>query len=1497
MMSESTDEMTWSLMGMIWNGTKNEITLAKLSNTDNWQDGQSPINLAAVEMKHEKHNPWATPRNQTLLWQPATTQSQVWSTQRGADGKYQLNQRRTKLSPTPPDPYMTIRSSFDDMTDVYKHGGCGLWSTFSSKPLVKMLLKLMTTTMMDTKNEDSLSDSDTDSDDSNVHSFTECIVGGVTPTPNPRSMILSHTWDDWRHRRLDSSVAWASQTNPTAMNCNGKPRTESTMCACFTGPNRGTANENCTITEHTRPEDEMTTLSPHDWRPPEILADNGEAHEKNENYTCTCGHRFPSVLALDTHRFTVHADGQPHQRCASEMPAAGGAFVIIDVGNMRPLAASAINCTMSGCDSSNSTQAETLTAVMGIRTLLAMDLRGKTVTTFCDNSAMDLRTAKIQSAFTSKRQVTKMNNLALSSSYADHNALLATRCAKYTHHWRGAEHNLSITADRNLADVANMISDYYAGEAAKASSRTINILPTPLEVPQLKKQPFETHVNGSVCSLPTEKIMERALHCQTLAEMCIPPDDNCDANQAQWHQHCAHARDGHIDFTVLDTAMKTSRPAQIDAFSRHVLDVCAFTDSALINRLPKDAAATAKAVLKHCNPSPKGKEQADPCCLLCKQRYGDSANLARQTRHYTYECTSFKDLRKWRENCTTSIVMQTGKAFHSNPSAAIGFYNEIENIEPLFINDSDCKRDKENRIRIGDDDHRFSHETLHANWQNACLPRCTRPKPDWIDATPFWRARLQKGKGFDIQAHLAFDGIDRLRFKSDLTAVCCNVVKNKMTIEATQPHPTILAWLVLQFNLVQQCDTTPFNCTTGIFPKQPMLSPTIPLPNEIDVNKIGFRPNVPVQSNLDKSSFISVQTSSKSWRVRLEQAKNSVRDDPDITVVCMLMLDGDDKQAACARECQSTGGTVILHCPASTMTVVEPTGFKENVDPGKRVRTSADFRQPGHKPENKRQRKVSYGSGHHGNLLGPTTGDAANIKRHFHSTCTHEIVFIVFTKADPLAIFTSATNEIRDLCQRFTDTNPPELTFWKRREIKWVCHVKVALSANILLAGSTTAKSCLAAFIDTDASFCNKDTYHSDEIKLGCTSKHRVRHIQALGTSIPDARLILSAIAKLDMVYLEMLEDAGKRKMWQLLLNAGVPIDDKGHLVHYEECASSECPLKTTLCFEQTHTNAVNTGGLCIVCATQTKTTFTIPAPRPNLSSRQRAKEVAVGPIRIDKTNSPARRATLVKSAMERPHCESDDDDVTQPLLRRTSSTSSLNDESPSKAPDPTTIDFIRDKVIPSPQQTTNTLPDLCAQVGDIWSKDAIKYQISAVNDNGKGKGLEYTMDEIGLSPTGMGTVVTVTSPSLHSHHKSKHQRTHGSWKRLKGGAPNRGQTDKSPTQPQWLSNGARSRQTTGKPFGASQRLDRTIGQMILDQSQRPTTSTVRSHSKDEHNVGQRNKGMQLGLGQKKGSAFQKRDKKRNRHNGSDTEDYKGMAEGKGKRRKPGKTLKVTGRP
>lgn len=196
-----------------------------------------------------------------------------------------------------------------------------------------------------------------------------------------------------------------------------------------------------------------------------------------EQFTCTCGARFSSATNLEVHRLTTSDRSTLHQRCASEMPVAGGAFFIIDMKTMRPISAEMVDCTNAGCTPSCSTQAEIQTAVQGMRRLLTLDLRDKKVETYCDNAALLQRTLSIADQYLTRRKVIKMSHLGVSKAFSDAKKVLSSRCKHLTTHWRGAEHNLAYYADREIEDLGNLLSDHYADIAAVQSAEQVAVVP------------------------------------------------------------------------------------------------------------------------------------------------------------------------------------------------------------------------------------------------------------------------------------------------------------------------------------------------------------------------------------------------------------------------------------------------------------------------------------------------------------------------------------------------------------------------------------------------------------------------------------------------------------------------------------------------------------------------------------------------------------------------------------------------------------------------------------------------------------------------------------------------------------------------------------------------------------------------------------------------------------------------------------------------------------
>ena len=1328
----------WQLMAIVRAGQKNEITIAKLSTTITATTTVTPLNLQATPLDGHKHNVRAAPSTQTLIWTPATHQPVVWQTQRSAAGQFNLQQKAITLTKPPPDALQTITTNFNSMHDHYRNGHCATWATFStSQPHAKLLRNTFGAHTTLHERPPVLMPMY----DSHLHNATltldDCIIFGVSPPTNPRSYSLA--------------LAWANQqtpdttTTPTAPQITGhnhpQAQPTSSACTCFTTNSRTTSNTTCSIKHLPSTTPDSNAQSPPTWQP--NTTEDGKPPP--EQFTCTCGARFDSEIDLNVHRFTVQSSDQPHQRCASELPAAGGAFVAIDSYSLRPLVATAIDATTSGCDISNSTQAETLTALFGLLTLLHLDLKDKVVRTYCDNSAMDLRTAKIQNEFASIRQAIKMTQFALSSSYSDHNALLATRCLELLHSWRGAEHNLHATSDRHLADIANMLADYYAGKAAEASSRYLGIIPQHFDIPQLNRQPHELHVHGSTCSMSPGAILTLATHSQTLAELSRETPGYLDNHHPQRSQHCRHAQAGHIDFKVFEEAKKQSRSALIDAVDRHILDTCKCTTAYIVSILPPEATAIAKAVLKHCSPPPPHPSTAGPACLLCGEHYEDSTNLARQTRHYTHECRQFTHLRRWRNDRISCILMQSGASFHSNKEAAVGFHTTDESCAPLFLNASDAIYDSDDRLRLGTNDHRFHPDTAKANWQNVC---------HGYPSIPFWRCRQQT--------------ITRAAFVHSLGVVGCNVVRQGAAIKSTQPHPALLKHLATMFKLARQEDATPFNCTSGIFTAQPCITASYRGTWATDPKNCGFHLPKDTKTALPMSAFLSIQTSSDNWKARLAQAGNTVKNDPTITVVCMVMFDGEEGSATYHRICAEVGGTTIMQCPANTLTVVGPTGFKENVDPNERTRTSADYRQPGHKVKTSTPHKVSYVLHNDKQLLGPTEGGAETNKRHFHSACQHDIVFVVFTAQSSTELFQQHHHHLPTLCQCLADTNPPDIRLFARRHIQWVCHTNVTLAASLMLQTMSPAKLCLSNLIETNACFIKTDAYYANHIKFGFTSKRSVNHVATLGTSINDARTILAAIAVLDMAYLERLEAHGRLLVFNKLINAGVPIDTDGKIINHTKCPNPACNFKTTLLFSPTSPTPPTTQpGTCLLCASATQACE--PSPR-RASARQTILQAASPTLPQSAPTPPRARGRMLRRELsDAPsHGRSSDDDPDHhpPLLRRTSSTSSTSSTTPlTTTSKEHSYKMFQQTVLATSANGTPITP--CVQIGNTMQQNSTKYTVHSCrlgHDD-----IIYTLDQLEQGSDSIRVSIEVNARNLHHdiHHTST-TKTPTSWSFVK---------------------------------------------------------------------------------------------------------------------------------
>lgn len=347
---------------------------------------------------------------------------------------------------------------------------------------------------------------------------------------------------------------------------------------------------------------------------------------------------------------------------------------------------------------------------------------------------------------------------------------------------------------------------------------------------------------------------------------------------------------------------------------------------------------------------------------------------------------------------TKDILYSAGRCFAQNNENWVGFFNKTaKQYKPLVRKHSEeLKRDKHGRVLIGTTDdaaaqHLLNIETVHTHWANAQTNTGVyiASHPGNI---PFWRAKA----GHTSHGRETLEKVPRNKFWKNTISLMQETLRQKLSLQSEQPHPAILQWIAARFDLEQQCDTTAFNCTYGIFPATPRLTASMTLPTSIDMDMVGVLPAVELKGTYAQSSFVSVRTSSKDWKQRLEQLKRSCTKNKSLNFVCMLTLDGRDREFACQKMANATGGVVFLHCPQSSLNVVEACGFKENVDPTHRVRRSEDYRQPGHKAEGRRQKKSSYELRDNHTIVGPTHGSAAVAEKHGYSTSEHEIVFLAY---------------------------------------------------------------------------------------------------------------------------------------------------------------------------------------------------------------------------------------------------------------------------------------------------------------------------------------------------------------------------------------------------------------------------------------------------------------------------------------------------------------------
>ena len=577
----------------------------------------------------------------------------------------------------------------------------------------------------------------------------------------------------------------------------------------------------------------------------------------------------------------------PHQRCASEKPVGGGSYVIFCMRTMRFLAAAMVDCTATGCNTSCSTQAETLTAIQGVRHLLRLKLAGKRVETYCDNAAVDQRRKRINNSYASHRQTNKMSDLASSKVFSELSTELQKRCTNVKHIWEGAEHNLKLTADRDLSTVGNMLADHYADIAARTSALQTSTIARSFPVQTPYANDVEIRVNGAACATPIGTIMRNSVHAHNLHAMQQIPHNNCTHNTRQRHQHCRHAANEVIDFKTLKLTLDMCHAQAKNAFDRHTLDGNNFEDKILCTRLPKAVQTSTKKMLQLRR---NATTTNGPTCLLCGQPYGDGETQSRLARHAAYDCKYHDQARQWLKMSTASMIYHAGESFHAEKDIAIG--RRVATGDTIELFQSEPQMDSYRRIIIpnmtGKSNHTFDVETLETNWNNQMLG-ATTSNAQTLRAT-------------------------RKKYLSTLVTVALNTLKAGPMIKSIQPHPAVLRWFAKKYNLTVQHDCTPFNSTNGVFPSTPHMSRNVAT-DESSPSHIGMRHNVGTKEMLKESCFLSIETCVEKWQDRLRQAGESVAKGHIKTAVCMITLNGTITRRGCIKHCSSTGGVEILHCP------------------------------------------------------------------------------------------------------------------------------------------------------------------------------------------------------------------------------------------------------------------------------------------------------------------------------------------------------------------------------------------------------------------------------------------------------------------------------------------------------------------------------------------------------------------------------------------------------
>lgn len=783
--------------------------------------------------------------------------------------------------------------------------------------------------------------------------------------------------------------------------------------------------------------------------------------------------------------------------------------------------------------------------------------------------------------------------------------------------------------------------------------------------------------------------------------------------------------------------LKTLPPTLSHALDRHTVDALLPNDAQISKKMPTGTVTMAKEILRTVRNT---EGTAEPVCLLCHEKYGDSHKLGRLGRHYTYECPFFNAERDWLNEKRTEVLFGCGRAFCYDPNLAVGFSNykmhpsnALFDTEPLhdnhdciFLSQSFKTRHHDAKSTWSDrPDHSISATTLRVHWDNVIS--IAADHKEHLHTSPYWRARASKQ-----QKELTSKGT----FLEHTTRLCLCTLQQTKTIKSIQPHPAVVKWFVNVFDLGQQCDTSPFNCYSGLCREQPALTPTILLDTDINLDKTGMAPPQPPSKRYSASSFISVQTSAKAWQKRLEHAHQSCQTQPNLTIVAMIVLDGKSSWDAVKATVRKSAGIVLLHCPQHTLTVVEPNGLRERLDTNA-GHTAKVFRQPGHKRAKHKVNKVSHTLSNMHTIAGPSES-SNTFDRHANSACPHECIFVVYHNEKKTAtdVYTQCAPKMQNLCNALLNTNPSPSKIWNNTHISWKCYVHINMSTMNALTCTKSKAKCLDAFTQAARLNIHDGKYYENRMKLGYTSTSAVGYLVTLGLSATEARQKLALIATSECTFLELIEIKGTKKISEMLISAGIPCTPEFQPTSTTRC--SECTREVGKLFARMstlHTGATHgKSQLCILCATKTtlqnnpvhkKKGKPVPKARPAAARSALILQLMGGPslvtTRTERTKSPTDTPLETKGA-----------ETTVSSLRRINS----KDEKQSSSVETTASKSC---------ETTGT-----HAVGAAWANPKKEvFKIASIRTTRNGDALTYTMKSVNQQRGGAFPEETIPAASL----------------------------------------------------------------------------------------------------------------------------------------------------